>query len=93
MTDAELRNRFNFGAAPSLSTESPLTNNTTSSEDIPQHLPGAYATGGLHDDLPDAGNVEPESPTTSPQNQDKTCRICLSGAEDGTTFIRPSPDS
>jgi hypothetical protein len=92
MTDPELRNRFNFGATPSLSIGSPRTSNTTSSEDIPQHLPGAYATEDLLNDIPDTGNVELESPRASPQNQEKTCRICLSGAEDGMESVRGSPD-
>jgi hypothetical protein len=83
MTDSEPRKRFNFGATPSWNTEIPHSGSFTSSEGSRDRIPGTYATDDPVDDIPNAGNVEPESSRAPPQNPENTCRICLSGAEDG----------
>lgn len=85
MTDSELRSRFNFGAPASWRTES-----SSPADGVPaaQNLPGAY----IHvDDVPNIPRNVPAPPPPPPnaaqQNPDKTCRICLSGAEDGRILL------
>ena len=85
MTDSELRKRFNFGAPASWS-----SNGSDSVHGVPAtpSLPGAYIPDDPVDDIPNSpGNVPPPANAT-PENPDKTCRICLSGAEDGSIMSR-----
>ena len=85
MTDPGLRNRFDFGAPPPWSSATPT--NPLDSDGYGSHgLPGAYIPDDRVDDPVD-DIPHPESrPQNATQNPDKTCRICLSGAEDGTAL-------
>ena len=92
MTSPELRNRFDFGATASWNTETPRTNPSGADRPGSQaFLPGAYIPDDAVDDtpvddipMPDAPIPDTPSRNGTQQNPDKTCRICLSGVEDGT---------
>ena len=84
MTDSEFRSRFNFGAPASWSTATSRTNPVSSEESGSQPLPGAYIPDDPVDGIP---VPEPPPQNATYQNPDKTCRICLSGAEDGASVI------
>ena len=84
MTDIRLRNRFDFGAQPSWGPESPASTPGTQAESRPRDLPGTYIPDdGVDEVHPVPVNEESRLPQP---NQEKTCRICLSGAEDGILF-------
>jgi hypothetical protein len=81
MADSRLRNRFDFGARPSWSTTSPASAPGTPAGSGSQSLPGAYIPDDPVNEIPHTPvNEETRLPE---QNRDKTCRICLSGVEDG----------
>lgn len=89
--EEELRNRFNFGAPPSWNSTSSSTGGNASR--TYSGMPGSYPQD------PEEPEIKDESPTPAepprqhtaadppPQNVEKTCRICLSGAEDGRPSI------
>ena len=84
MTDPGLRNRFDFGAPASWSTA------RSNPGPAPQNIPGAYVPDDRVGDIPNIPeNVaeQPPPPNATQQNPDKTCRICLSGAEDGNPDV------
>jgi hypothetical protein len=93
MTDShpDLRNKFDFGAQPAWATGTERDPLGSSYRTRP--FPGSY----IPDDPPIPHNddevvhpvdseAEPELVNPTQQSPDKTCRICLAGAEDGTTF-------
>jgi len=85
MTEADLRNRFNFGAPQPWGTAA-STGSPGSSDSSSQRLPGSFIPEEpVVEPLPPE-NASPEVAHEVPQNPDKTCRICLAGAEDGTTI-------
>ena len=88
MTDEGLRNRFDFGATPSWSTASANTDHTQP-EPTSIRLPGAYIPDPPPVVVDEPVNVDTSPPPNAvPPNPDKTCRICLSGVEDGISPIR-----
>lgn len=88
MTDEGLRNRFDFGAPPSWSTAS--SNASSRLSDTPSgRLPGAYIPDPLPYTVDEPVNVDTPPPADPVRpNPDKTCRICLSGVEDGISRLR-----
>lgn len=78
---------FDFGARPAWTADSPQSpNDRFDIHEIRRRLPGSF----VRDDPPPAQpvlEVEEEPPAPAPpqpaQNPEKTCRICLSGPEDG----------
>ena len=85
MTEANLTNRFNFSAALSSNGTGAHFQNSTRAGS--QSLPGSY----IRDDSPEEEELQAPEPerlfTPPPQpNREKTCRICLSGQEEGTSF-------
>ena len=95
MTDpgGQVRNRFDFGATPSWNTASSHSNTTTSQDSTFTTLPGAYIRDEPVRVVPPPVVPEPveHSPPPPPNptspNVEKTCRICLCGAEDGKNSL------
>jgi hypothetical protein len=76
----ELRNKFDFGAAPLWNPSSAMPDE---SKPRPRDIPGTFP-------LFPADQIQPErvpgvapAHAEEPRNPERTCRICLSGAEDG----------
>ena len=87
-SDPELRDHFDFGARPSRNTGTQIDPSGSSNQTL--RFPGTYVpedpifTENEQDPLDHVDpKTEPEDVNTTPQNPDKTCRICLAGAEDG----------
>jgi len=74
MEDAELRNRFNFAGAPSWAVETPPEGGERSSGTDNRSSGGQDA---------DQGKLKDQSTASFVPGFDRTCRICLAGAEDG----------
>jgi len=82
--EGEVRNRFNFGAAPSWN---PPSSSTPIEPNEPRAFPGSYPF--IPEEIPEEApqpqqaQQAAEEPTQHPE---RTCRICFSGAEDGTSL-------
>jgi hypothetical protein len=93
MTDqGQTPQTFDFGARPEWNADSPQPHNDRFDiHEIRRRLPGSF----IPDDLPapaepvpeaveqEPAPVPPPPPQRPAQNPEKTCRICLSGVEDG----------
>jgi len=87
MTDqGQTPQTLNFGARPAGHADSPQPQNDRFDiRDIRRRLPGSF----VRDDplpaeaVPEAEQAAPGPRPQPPQNAEKTCRICLSGADDG----------
>jgi hypothetical protein len=93
-SDPELRDHFDFGAQPSWNTGSQIDPSGSSNQT--HRFPGSYVpedpilTENEQDPLDHVDpKTEPEDVNTTPQNPDKTCRICLAGSEDGNLSYCP----
>jgi len=93
MTDQDVpQQTFNFGARPTWNTDAAQQPNSRFDiHEIRRRLPGSYipdvpVPNPPVDDQPQVPNDLPRpqpQPQPTAQNPDRTCRICLSGPEDG----------
>ena len=91
----QLRNRFEFGAPPSWTSADTNSDVGTTGTTPTRSLPGSYIPDDPVDEIPlnpdNVATPPPFPPQRPRQNREKTCRICLSGAEDGAlSFISDS---